>query len=282
MGLFGYIAFYKDELKIKDFDRFKAYYCGLCKELGKRFNQLVRLGLSYDLTFLALLLDSVDGGDTCFVRSGCFKHLGKKRMVVSDNPSVIYSADMSVVLMYYKLLDDLKDGFSPLSAAAILPYWFSVRRIRKLYPHKISLIKKCLADLAMLEKSKCPSVDETADCFAKIMEALFSDDNMDLRALGYNLGRFIYVADAVDDFEKDVSKDNYNPYRYAFPDSDAEDVRKSANRSMATTLSMAAECYERLNVIKNKELLDNIIYLGLRQRMDAVINAEKKCNRKGN
>lgn len=280
--MFGYIAFYKDELKIKDYDRFKAYYCGLCKELGRRFNQLVRLGLSYDLTFLAMLLDSVDGADTRFVRSGCFRHLGRKRVIVSDNPSVTYSADMSVVFMYYKLADDLRDGFSPLSAIAILPYWLSVRRIRKLYPDKISAIKSCLAKLTALENDKCPSIDETADCFAKIMETLFSDDNKDLRELGYNLGRFIYIADAVDDYIKDVAKDNYNPYRYACPDAKVDVIKESASRSMATTLSMAADCYERLNVIKNKELLDNIIYLGLRQRMDAIISADNKRNKKGN
>ncbi len=279
--MFGYITFYKDELKIKDFDRFKAYYCGLCKELGKRFNHLVRLGLSYDLTFLALLLDSVDSADTRFVKGGCLKHLGRKRMIVSDNPSVAYSADMSVVLMYYKLADDLKDGFSPLSAFAILPYWLSVRKIRKLYPEKIASVKSCLSELAMLEKDKCTSTDETADCFARIMETLFSDDNDDLRALGYNLGRFIYIADAADDYVKDVAKDNYNPYRCAYPDADESMIKNIASCSMATTLSMAAECYERLNIVKNKELLDNIMYLGLRQRMDMIVSAEVRCDKKG-
>ena len=108
--LFGYVTFYKDELKIKDYNKFKAYYCGLCKELGKRFNQLVRLGLSYDFTFLALLLDSVDENETVFSQEGCFKHFGKKRPTVKNNSHIQYAADMSVLFMYFKLLDDIKTG----------------------------------------------------------------------------------------------------------------------------------------------------------------------------
>lgn len=279
--MFGYVTFYRDELKIKDFDKFKGYYCGLCKELGKRFNQLVRLGLSYDFTFLALILDSVDKSDTRFVRSGCFKHLGKKKNVVWDNPYVRYAADMSVALMYYKLIDDLKDSFSTASALAVLPYWFCVRKVKKLYPQKISVIKKELAALSALERAKCPSVDETADCFAKIMGTVFSDGEDALRELGYNIGRFIYIADATDDYEKDIRKNNYNPYRYMYPDADVREIKKTAGQSMAFTLSMAAQNYEKLEVVKNKDLLDNIIYLGLRQRMDMVISCDD-CRKKGN
>lgn len=276
--MFGYVTFYKDELKIKDFNKFRAYYCGLCKELGKRFNQLVRLGLSYDFTFLALLLDSVNDGDTVFAGEGCFKHLGKKRATVKNNLWVQYAADMSVVFMYFKLLDDVQDDFSLVSAIAMIPYWLAVRKVKKKYPREIAEIKESLKELSELEKARCGNVDEVAHSFARIMEVLFDRGDDELKHLGYNIGRFIYIADAANDYEKDVKKNKYNPYRYAYPDKSPDEIRQIAFQSMTFTLAMAGQNYENMNIIKNKDLLDNIIYLGLRQRMDAVV-CGKQCKR---
>lgn len=279
--MFGYVTFFKDELKIKDFNKFRAYYCGLCKELGKQFNQLVRLGLSYDFTFLALLLDSLDNTSTGFVQAGCFKHLGRKRATVKNNPHVRYAADMSVAFMYFKLLDDVQDDFSVKSAIAMIPYWFAVRKVRKKYPDEIRVIKEHLKELSELERAKCANIDEVAHTFAKIMEVLFDCGDEQLKRLGYNIGRFIYIADAANDYEKDVKKDKYNPFKYAHPDKTAEQVRKLAGQSMMFTLAMAGQNYENLNIVKNKDLLDNIIYLGLRQRMDAIVYG-CQCDKKGN
>ena len=276
--MFGYITFYKDELKIKDFNIFKAYYCGLCKELGKRYNQAVRLGLSYDFTFLALLLDSADKAETCFKSEGCFKHLGKRRAVVGENNYIKYAADMSVALMYYKMLDDVKDSFSLLSAVALIPYWFCARKVRRIYPDKMSVIKQSLNELSALEKNKCKNIDEVSNAFAKLMEALFDCGTDQFKGLGYNIGRFIYIADAADDYEKDLKSGCYNPFKYAYPNFSIDEVKAAAERSMTITLAMASQCYEQIDIIKNKELLDNIIYLGLRQRMDMIV---KKGNKDG-
>ncbi|MBQ6998393.1 MAG: hypothetical protein IJN62_01210 [Clostridia bacterium] len=280
MVLFGYVTFYKDELKIKDYNKFKAYYCGLCKELGKRFNQLVRLGLSYDFTFLALLLDSVDDIQTEFSQEGCFKHIGKKRVTVKKNPHVQYAADMSVVFMYFKLLDDIHDDFSLKSAVAIVPYWFAVRKVKRKYPKIVETVRSNLKTLSALENKNCASVDEVAHTFAGIMEVLFDKDDENLKRLGYNIGRFIYIADAANDFESDVKKNKYNPFKYAYPDKNVDEIKLTAGQSMLFTLAMAGQNYESLNIIKNKDLLDNIIYLGLRHRMDMIL-CTKACEKRG-
>ena len=278
--MFGYVTFYKDELKIKDYTKFRAYYCGLCKELGKSFNQLVRLGLSYDFTFLSVLLDSLDDEQTEFSNEGCLKHLGKKRPTVCSNPSLKYCADMSVLFMYYKLLDDWTDDHSLISLFAMIPYWFSVRKIYKKYPLQTKILKENLKKLSCLEKGKCKSVDETSHAFAEIMETLFDKGDNDLKRLGYNIGRFIYIADAVNDYETDVKKGKYNPFVYAYPDLNFEQIKENANRSMLITLSMASENYENLKIQKNKELLDNIIYMGLRHQMETAGSEKDKKGRK--
>ena len=99
--MFGFVNVYKNELKIKDYNTFRAYYCGLCKSLGKRYNQLVRLGLSYDLTFLALVGDSLSNEDAVILKDGCIKHIGS-HMICSNNHAIDYASDMSVILSYYK------------------------------------------------------------------------------------------------------------------------------------------------------------------------------------
>lgn len=280
--MFGYVTFYRDELKIKDYDKFRAYYCGLCKQLGKSFNQLVRLGLSYDFTFLALMLDSLDSGKTHFGIGSCFKHLGKKRMIAKENKAVKYAADMSVIFMYYKLLDDVCDERSLISAIAMIPYWFAYRKAKRTHCRKVAVIKEKLSELTALEKAKCDNIDMVAHCFASVMEELFDVGSDDLKRFGYNIGRFIYIADAANDYENDVKKKKYNPYLYAFPNADTDSVLQSAGKSMLTTLAMASQNYENLKIKKNKELLDNIIYMGLRKQMDDIMEKRgKKGNKNG-
>ena len=109
--LFGFINVYKDELKVKDYNIFKAYYCGLCKALGKRYNQLVRLGLSYDMTFLSVIADSVQQEQCEIVSEGCFKHIGNRPICI-NNKAIDYSADVSIILTYHKLCDDIADEHS--------------------------------------------------------------------------------------------------------------------------------------------------------------------------
>ena len=84
--MFGYIRPDQKELKIKDYDVFRSYYCGLCKALGKRYNQVVRLGLSYDMTFLAILADSLSENPIKIKKQGCLKNRGKKTESVTFPP----------------------------------------------------------------------------------------------------------------------------------------------------------------------------------------------------
>ena len=96
-------------------------------------------------------------------------------------------------------------------------FYRGVRKAKKRYPSVYESIKKCLDNLSCLEKEKCSEIDETADCFAKILEILFTPDFIEnentkrtLSWLGYNIGRWIYIIDAYNDLEKDIKKNNYN------------------------------------------------------------------------
>ncbi len=262
--MFGFVNIYKNELKIKDYNLFRAYYCGLCKALGKRHNQLVRLGLSYDLTFLAIAADSLDDNEPVIVKDGCIKHLGS-HMICKGNKAIDYAADMSIVLSYYKLLDDIRDDHSLKAFFARIPYIRPFRRISRKYPDICLNVKNNLAKLSKLEKDKCPSVDMAADPFAMLTACIFEGYSPKLTNLGYNIGRFIYIADAYKDLEADQKSKSYNPFLYY--DTDYLESMDFKNRVMGTfnmTLSAVAGSYGELEIKKNKALMDNIIFLGLR------------------
>ena len=284
--LFGYVIPYKNELKVREYDIFKSYYCGLCKTLGKDFNQTVRFGLNYDLTFLAVLLSSIDSNRDTFKREGCIANPFKKKMIMNTNHGLAYTSNISVMLIYFKLMDDWRDDKSLLSLLSTCAFLFPVRKAKRLYPEKYDAIKVYLQKLTELEKAKCNKIDESADMFAKLMEEIASapfitDETTDrvLRWLGYNLGRWIYVLDAFNDIEEDIKKKNYNPIllQYDYNENESiEDFRQRVKEpiefSLTFTLDNMAKSYELLDIKHNKGILDNIIYMGTRFKMEQILN----------
>ena len=279
--MFGYVNIYKDELKIKDYNDFRAYYCGLCKALGKKFNQLTRLGLNYDLTFLCLLVDSFYDKKTEFDSVGCIKSFAKKKTVI-NNRNIDFSADMSILLTYYKLKDDIKDNKSIKCCFAIIPYWFSMRKLKGKYHKLIESIKYNLKQLSDIEKEKCEIPDKAAHPFATIMEEIFCYANPALGKLGYNIGRYVYFADAVDDMDSDLKTGNYNVFNiyHKYNGSMSKEQKAQMMESMLLTLSFIGNEYEKLPKFKNRQILDNIIYIGLRSKIESLI--DKIGKQKGN
>ena len=271
--MFGYVNVYKDELKIKDYDIYRGYYCGLCKMLGKKHNQLVRLSLNYDLTFLAMLLDSISHEETKMSMSGCIKKLGKRKMVTSAT-GLEFAADMNVILAYYKLKDDISDGFSVKAMISILPFLRRASVIKKKYPELCKTISDSLLRLNFLEETGCNIIDKAANEFAVIMQKMFASQKDSLGEFGYCLGRLIYIMDAYDDMDKDYKTKNYNPavLQYGYKGEFTEDIAGFMKDNLYISLGQMSKLYEHLEIKKNKSILDNIIYLGMRARCDSIIN----------
>lgn len=292
--LFGYVFPYKEELKIKEYNVFKGYYCGLCKVLGKEFNQLVRLGLNYDLTFLALLLSSLNDERDVVRAEGCITNPIKKKPIVQSNIYLQYSAHMGIVLAYFKLLDDWKDEKSVKALLALLAYLLPVRKVKKAYNKKFNSIKKYLDQLSSLENNRCRVIDESAHTFAKLMGELavppFIEDESKKRVLtwlGYNLGRWIYILDAFNDIERDIKNNNYNPIILQYEYNENENIEDFKTRvkepiefSLIYTLENIAKSFELLDIKYNKGLLENIIYIGTRHKMDMIMGkGGAKCEK---
>ena len=262
--MFGFVNVFKNELKIKDYNLFRSYYCGLCKALGKRHNQLVRLGLSFDMTFLAILADGLCEDMPVIKKDGCIKHIGT-HMICSDNKAIDYAADMSILLYYYKLCDDIADDKSLKAFLLRIPYIRAVKKVAKKYPEISLCVKDNLKELTRLEKEKCQSIDMAAHPFAMLTAGIFKGFNPSLEKLGYNIGRLIYIADAYKDLEADRKKGSYNPFLLSDSSYTGDsDLKNRARGSFNMNLNAVATEYNKLNIKKNKDILDNIIYLGIR------------------
>lgn len=285
--MFGYILPEKPELKIKEYEMFRAYYCGVCKSIGRRNGQLSRLVLNYDCTFLALLLSSLVDKKLDISRERCIVHPAAKRPVIVKNSMIDYASDMNVVLAYYKLMDNWNDEKSVLSSAAMRVLKHNFTKLRKKYHEKCGIIEERLKELAALEKEKCNSVDIAAEPFAKLMEEitayepLCKDEKLEtaIRWLGYNIGKWIYVLDAYDDIEKDIKKKTYNPflYQYSYNGESLQEFKckiKDATEFMLTfTLSQIAKAYELMDKKINSSIVENIIYMGMLRKTENILCA---------
>lgn len=275
--MFGYVNVYKDELKIKEYNLFRAYYCGLCKALGKRFNQLVRLGLNYDFTFLAIMTDALTEDEAEFALEGCIKNISKKKIAV-NNDAINFSADMSILLTYYKLLDDIRDDKSIKAFFAAIPYRMAIGKLKNKYSSLPASVSENLKKLSVIEKEGTSYPDEAAHPFALIMQSMFEYVSPGAGKLGYNIGRYVYFSDALDDIKKDYDKKRFNVFCNAYnykgiPD---ENIKKQIEDTMYMTLGNIGYEYEKLPRFKNREILNNIIYMGIRAKTDSLLESFMK------
>lgn len=288
--MFGSIKPIKDELKIREYDMFRSYYCGLCKKIGKRHNQIARLGLSYDFTFLVLILDSVINKNTLLKKSRCLLHPLEHGKIVDSDRVLDYASDLSILLSHAKLHDDWNDEKDIKAFIGYKAYSLFLKNIEYKYIENIKIFDLNLERLRELEIGKSNSIDSCAETFAEIMKCVFSPEWLDekksriLGQLGYELGRWIYIIDAVEDIKKDFESNLFNPFiNKEKPNKQNIEnieikVKKEIEDTLFFILGKISDAYELLEIYQNKGILDNIIYLGLRAKTEEVLKITKGEN----
>ena len=213
--MFGYVTANLKELDKQTEKRYGAVYCGICRRIRIQSGNAARLGLSYDMAFLALLLMSLYEPQEESGQKACAMHPIRKRPWV-DNPYIRYAADMNVALCYYNCLDDWEDDrkySAKLLAGQLAKH---LPEITERYPRQCRAMEDCIRQLSRLEKAGCANPDEPAACFGRLMGELltYKEDLWapTLRQMGFYLGRFIYLLDAALDYEKDEKRGKYNPF----------------------------------------------------------------------
>ena len=268
--MFGYIIVNKPEMKIKDFEIYHAYYCGLCQSLKERYGMVGQTTLSYDMIFLHILLTALYEPEVKKEMVRCVAHpLAKHPARISEYTA--YAADMNIILTYYKCKDDWNDdkNMRKLLYGKMLNQ--KGRKLRISYEEKLRKIESCLKEISAEEAKGTLEAEQMAGKFGEVMAEIFAyrkdEWEKSLRKIGFYLGKFIYLLDAYEDIEKDLENGSYNPFREEWK---REDFRE--HTKMILTMMMA-ECsaeFERLPILEHLDILRNILYSGVWFRYEAV------------
>lgn len=260
--MFGFVRPAMDKLEETDKDIFNGYYCGVCKSIAKRYTPLARMALSFDCTFLALFLSAVNANEPHLTDFRCV--LRKRKQIVND--AVDYSADINVLLTYYKMVDDVNDDGSLKAKVGKSVFKNPYNKAKAAHPNIDKVICSNLDYLYSLERDKCDNPDFVADAFGRLLEGIAGNGcHMDRRAMNvcYNLGKYIYLIDAFVDYEKDIKNKSYNVFYEKY--GEVEDLKDKVSFLFECTLSQMVMEYQGMDISVNKNIIDNILYLGIIQ-----------------
>ncbi|MCL6458386.1 MAG: DUF5685 family protein [Gorillibacterium sp.] len=256
--MFGYITMNPDQLQEAEKERYQAVYCGLCRKLDEQHGKMGRSTLTYDMTFLSMLLSSLYVPEETLGSQRCLVHPATKRPYVTTSITE-YAADMNVVLAYYKSLDDWNDDHSLAALGIVKLLEKNKQQVQARWPRQCGIIEDCLKKLGQMEQMDELNPDLPANCFGVLMGELFvqqEDEWADsLRRMGAALGRFVYIMDASMDLVSDLKHNQYNP------------LVAQMNTDFTLMLTMLiGECtaeFEKLPLQRDMPILRNILYSGV-------------------
>ena len=287
--MFGYVKPEPHELLVREHEFYKATYCGICRAMKKHTGVLSNVTLSYDSVFLALVrMLYIPDVDFAAEQRRCIAHPMKKRPMLKENEAIEYTARAFAILTYYKLKDDLHDesGFKRMGVNAVRPI-VSVANSKADIPELAKIVADKLDKITELEKASCKSIDTPAALFGELLGEIFAyglpeGERLVPYEVGNHLGRFIYAADAAEDYDKDVKSGSYNPYVLLYEGKPLT----LENKQMIKT-GLLLEC-QRIEAAVNllpfdsratiENIINNIIYLGLVKRIDFLDREE--CDKK--
>lgn len=271
--MFGYVTVYKPELKVKEYEAYKGVYCTLCKEMGKEYGILSRFLLSYDGAFYVLYKMGLSNENVTAEKYHCTFNPCKKCVKITCESDIYKLAStITVVLAYFKLVDNLKDGkgIKKLLLYLLLPYFsYLKRKALKKYPDIFNEIEKGMGEQFEIEKDSNSSLDKSAHPTAKMLGWLFAYNECETTKqsaydFGYHLGRVVYFLDAFDDYEKDIKENTYNPLK------NEKEYIETATMSINLSVGALSQIFENQSKNQFSPIIENVIYDGLNYQLERI------------
>ena len=287
--MFGYVRPDTPYLYVKDQTLYQALYCGVCKGIGSSCGQVARLGLSYDVAFLSAILHNILGEDVQVKKQHCLTHCIRTKQMAEVDELTKKLGALNTELVYYKCVDDVEDGDK--GGAKRLAFLHGHKLAVKKYPELCSIVRDYIKAQKDLECKQVDSIDRAADASATMLSRL-SDYLLGekatehTRTLFYDLGKWIYLIDALDDYDKDLKKKAYNPFRFAYgAESKCKLVSEQAADLQFMFGTLFSDVQEQLSLIPmgfNRDLVDNVLLRGLPTETKRVMTAGdcKACKKK--
>ena len=285
--MFGYIKTVRGELRVREYEYYRASYCGLCRAMGRCTGQCSRLTLSYDFAFLVNVRMALCGTEPTFRRRRCIAHPLRSRMMMEQNDQLDFAADASAILAYEKCRDDVADERGWAKIKARLRCFFvkgAYRRAKKRHPELALRVREHLVRLSEKERDKTPSVDEVAAVFGELLADITSHGLEGTparlaKSIGRQTGRFIYIVDAIDDLAEDAKRGRYNPFLLLYGGPLDEGAREGVKNALIACLSDMEPAFDLINdnhAPNRSEVLKNILYLGMPATVTRVLLEKKK------
>ncbi len=283
--MFGYILPDKPYLYLKDDTLYSALYCGICKSLKKETGELSRFTLSYDMAFMSALAHNIMGVDVEIKKERCIAHCIKKRPIAKPDEISFKLASLNVILAYYKLKDDILDENK--GNTKTLLFKKAYKKAKKKHPEFDLIVKNGYEKLLKLERDNSDSIDMVSDCFAdmllQISKKVFLDKSTEYTSnLTYAIGKWIYLIDALDDYDKDVKKKNYNVFYNAYKCSDYKTLILEHEQDIvfifSTIFIQISENYSKIEMKFNTDLVNNILTRGIPTKTKQILQKGKEIN----
>ena len=282
--MFGYVREYPPELKLKHHVLYRAVYCGLCKSMGRCTGFCSRVTLSYDGVFLALVRMALEKTKPEIQPERCFLHPFKRHPMLRQNAVLAYSARVSALLVYGKVADDVADtrGAKRMLYRMAQPFAAHFRKKAGLEGLR-ALVQQQLTQLSAYEAEPGDSFDKPADLFGVVCAECFSfglegEQKLLARNVGSHVGRWIYAADALDDFEKDRKCGTYNPFARLYSAELSENDRKAIADTMKNELVSIGNAFDLMDFEDTdiRTLLYHIVFEGMYKTTEDLANRKKK------
>lgn len=293
--MFGYINPHDPYLYKKDDVLYRSLYCGVCKSIGATCGQLARFTLTYDIAFLSAFAHNIIGCDVEIKKSHCVVHPFKKRPMIKRDDLSDRLAAVNVILAKYKLSDDRFDeGKGTIKSSFINPAY---KKAKKLMPSVDSVVRERYSELRTLESADNGLIDEVSgkfgDMLAELSDCVFDAyKTADTHKLFYYVGKWIYIIDALDDYDKDVKKKSYNVFYARYGESDFKSLiaryADDIDFMFADIFKNIGDSYDNIKFFFNRDLIENILFRGLKMKTKQVIGShaddlksESKRNKRG-
>ena len=289
--IFGYVKTFKPQMRMCEYETYRAAYCTLCRQLGREYGILSRALLSYDYTFVTLLYMALRGQTPEYKQGRCtFNPLKKCGVCKADRDGFKLASALTVIMFYYRVIDNIADSswFARFGWRCVKLMAAPLRRkAGKKYPEIDKLADEYIKAQFAAERDENRCIDSLAEPTANMLSELsqmLSEDEKEQRILknfGYYLGRWIYIIDASDDIENDIKSSGINPFilKFNLNKHDDESIKKAkayANEILNETISRAITAYELLDLRTYKPILDNIIYMGMGNAQREILHSGKK------
>ena len=276
--MFGYLKPDNPYLYLKDDTLYKALYCGICKSIGSVCGQTARFSLSYDMAFMSAIARNILGVDVSIEKQRCIAHQIKKRPVAKPDELSKTIGAVNVILAYYKVKDDILDENKGGFKSAILNGGY--QKAKKLYPEIDEILKNNYTRLIEYEKQNLDSIDVVCDPFAKILEEvsafIFKDKATEYtNGLFYAIGKWIYLIDALDDYDKDVLYKNFNVLYNAYKKESFKELIDSHKQDICFVFSSIfadiSSNFKNIPMKYNTDLVTNILTRGIPTTTNKII-----------